>query len=59
MRPERRDAGYLLDMLQYARGVARAVKGRTLEEYTRDEDFRLVVERIQSPSTKQRTTAAR
>ena len=45
MRPEERDAGYLLDMLQHARGVARAPSSRTLEEYAEDEDLRLLVER--------------
>lgn len=45
MRPDDRDAGYLLDMLQHARGVARAVQGRTFDEYSGDEDLRLAVER--------------
>jgi uncharacterized protein with HEPN domain len=45
MRPDDRDAGYLLDMLQHAQGVARAIRGRTLEEYVHDEDLRLLVER--------------
>ena len=45
MRPDDRDAGYLLDMLQHARGVVRATGGRTLEEYAEDEDLRLLVER--------------
>ena len=40
-----RNAGYLLDMLQHAQGVARAVRGRTFEEYVQDEDLRLLVER--------------
>lgn len=45
MRPDERDAGYLLDMLRHARRVAQAVRGRTLEEYAADEDLRLAVER--------------
>ncbi len=45
MRPDARDAGYLLDMLQHARGVVRAVQGRTLDKYTADEDLRLSIER--------------
>lgn len=28
MRPDDRDAGYLLDMLQHAQGVVRAIRGR-------------------------------
>jgi hypothetical protein len=32
MRPDQRDAGYLLDMLEHARGVARTVEGRTLDD---------------------------
>ncbi len=45
MRPDDRDAGHLLDMLQHARGVMRAVEGRTLAQYVEDEDLRLAVER--------------
>ena len=45
MPPDERDAGYLLDMLQHARGVVRALRGRTLNEYLGDEDLRLAVER--------------
>ncbi|MGD8240618.1 MAG: DUF86 domain-containing protein [Armatimonadota bacterium] len=45
MRPDDRDAGCLLDMLQHARGVVRALRGRTLDDYLRDEDLRLAVER--------------
>ena len=45
MRPDLRDASYLLDMLQYARGVVRAVQGRAPSEYAADEDLRLAVER--------------
>jgi uncharacterized protein with HEPN domain len=45
MRPDNRDAGYLLDMLQHAQGVARAVRGRTFAEYVEDEDLRLLIER--------------
>jgi uncharacterized protein with HEPN domain len=32
-------------MLQHARGVARAIKGRTPQQYAEDEDLRLLVER--------------
>lgn len=45
MRPDDRDAGHLLDMLEHARGVARAVAGRTLTQYVEDENLRLAVER--------------
>ena len=45
MQPDLHDAGYLLDMLQQARGVRRAVGDRTLEDYQQDEDLRLAVER--------------
>jgi len=45
MDPDERDAGYLLDMLEHARGVVRAVQGRTLEEYLHDADLRMAVER--------------
>ena len=45
MPPDQRDAGYLLDMLEHARGMARAIAGRTLEDYVRDENLRLAVER--------------
>jgi len=45
VRPDTRDAGYLLDMLTHARGVSQAVHGKTLEEYLQDEDLRLAVER--------------
>lgn len=45
MAPDERDAGYLLDMLQHARGVARAVEGRTFDDYAADDDLRMVVER--------------
>lgn len=45
MQLDLRDAGYLHDMLQHARGVSRAVTGRTLQDYVRDEDLRLAVER--------------
>ena len=43
--PRERDAVYLWDMLKEARGVMRAVSGRTLEDYLADEDFRRSVER--------------
>jgi uncharacterized protein with HEPN domain len=45
MRPDERDAGYLLDMLRQARSVVSALQGRTLAEYERDEDLRMMVER--------------
>ena len=45
MRPDERDAGYLLDMLRHARGAAEAVRGHTFEEYVADENLRLAVER--------------
>jgi uncharacterized protein with HEPN domain len=45
MRPDERDAGYLLDMIEHARGVVRALQGRTLDDYVRDEDLRLALER--------------
>ena len=45
MLPDARDAGYLLDMLRHAKGVVRAVEGRTLDDYTADEDLQLAVER--------------
>ncbi|MCJ7752453.1 MAG: DUF86 domain-containing protein [Armatimonadetes bacterium] len=45
MRPEERDGGFLLDMLEHARGVTSAVAGKTLEDYLLDETLRLVVER--------------
>jgi len=45
MRPSERDAGYLFDMLEHARGIARVLEGRTMEDYLSDEDLRLTVER--------------
>jgi uncharacterized protein with HEPN domain len=45
MQPDERDAGYLLDILQHARGVMEAVKERTFKEYLADENLRLAVER--------------
>ena len=45
MRPDDRDAGFLLDMLQHARGVMKAVQGLALDDYVADEDLRLAVER--------------
>lgn len=45
MRPDSKDAGYLLDMLEHARGVTTAVGGLTLGEYTADDTLRLAVER--------------
>lgn len=45
MRPDVHDAGYLLDMLEHARGVLRAIEGRTLQDYIMDENLRLGMER--------------
>jgi uncharacterized protein with HEPN domain len=45
MQPDTKDAGYLLDMLEHARGVLRAVQGRSIAEYLADEDLRLAIER--------------
>jgi len=45
MPPDQRDAGYLLDMLQYARAIARSIEGRTRDDYLRHEDLRLAIER--------------
>jgi uncharacterized protein with HEPN domain len=45
MQADTRDAGYLLDMLEHARGVLRAVQGRSVTEYLADEDLRLAIER--------------
>jgi uncharacterized protein with HEPN domain len=45
MRADARDAGYLQDMVQHARGVIKAVEGRRLEDYEADEELRLAVER--------------
>jgi uncharacterized protein with HEPN domain len=45
MRPDSRDAGYLLDMLEHARGVVSTVGGLTLAEYSADDTLRLAVER--------------
>ncbi len=45
MQPDERDAGYLLDMLEHARGIVRVLEGRGLDDYLRDEDLRLIVER--------------
>jgi uncharacterized protein with HEPN domain len=45
MPPNKRDLGYLLDMLEHARGVIRAIQARTREEYMDDEDLRLAIER--------------
>ena len=45
MQPDTMDAGYLLDMLEHARGVLRAVRGRSVAEYVADEDLRLAIER--------------
>lgn len=42
---DERDTAYLLDMLHPFRGIALAVRYRTFEEYTADENLRLAVER--------------
>ncbi len=42
---EARDAASLWDMLTYVRRVAERVRGKTLEDYLADEDFRLAIER--------------
>ena len=43
--PHERDAVHLWDMLQAARGVMRATRGLTFEQYVADENLRLSVER--------------
>lgn len=45
MRPDERDAAYLLDMLQAAEKVRRFVKGVKQEEFVQDEVLRDAVER--------------
>ncbi len=45
MRPDERDAAYLLDMLQAASKVARYVQGKRYEDFQRDELLRDAVER--------------
>jgi len=45
MQPDANDAGYLLDMLEHARGVMRAVQARSFAEHLADEDLRLSIER--------------
>jgi uncharacterized protein with HEPN domain len=45
MQPDAKDSGYLLDMLEHARGVMRAVQDRSVAEYLADEDLRLAIER--------------
>lgn len=45
MRPEERDAACLLDMVRHAEGVALAVADRSFDDYSADEDLRLLVER--------------
>ena len=42
---DQKDAGYLWDMLQAARGVVRSVGNLTMEQYRVDENLRLAVER--------------
>ena len=42
---EPNDAGYLWDMLEAARGIARSTKDLTFEEYQADENLRLATER--------------
>lgn len=45
MQPDRSDASYLWDMLEYARSAAEFVFGRTYDEYLEDKQLRLAVER--------------
>ena len=45
MHPDGRDASHLLDMLEHARGVVRALRGLTLGDYSANEDLRLAIER--------------
>ena len=45
MHPDNRDAGYLLDMLQHARGVLTAVRDLVYQDYSANEELRLAVER--------------
>jgi len=45
MQPDDRDLAFLFDMLRHARGAARAIEGRTREDYAGDENLRLAVER--------------
>jgi hypothetical protein len=39
MQPDAKDAGYLLDMIEHARGVLRAVQNRSVAEYLADENL--------------------
>lgn len=41
---DQRDAGYLWDMLQAARGVVQSISSLTIEQYRADENLRLAVE---------------
>lgn len=43
--PDRDDLSYVWDMLRYAYTVRRLVKGRSFDEFSRNEEFRLSVER--------------
>ncbi|MEK6676789.1 MAG: HepT-like ribonuclease domain-containing protein [Planctomycetota bacterium] len=45
MRPDCADAGYLWDMLKYARGVVSALRGVSYDSYLSDENLRLAIER--------------
>ena len=45
MQPEARDPACIADMLNAARGIARALDGVPLERYQTDEDLRHAVER--------------
>lgn len=45
MRPDERDPAYLWDMKEAARGVAENVKGLTFEQYEKDDNLRLAIER--------------
>lgn len=45
MRPSRRDAAYLWDMLEATRNVAAIIAGKTFEEYENDLVIRSAIER--------------
>jgi uncharacterized protein with HEPN domain len=45
MQPDEKDASYLLDMLEHARGVVQSLQGRDFEDYQQDENLRLAIER--------------
>ena len=45
MQPDERDAGFLSDMLRYARSVLRSVEGLAFADYVGDDNLRWSVER--------------